>query len=269
MKPNSRYKEEKKMKNNFFILFALILGTMFATKAAYAREECSTDAMCNQGEYCEGAGHTGDICEDCERECGENVLCLFTCWLGNQLEDCDGLRIIGTCKRGAIIYEHANYIAPSQGLPPGRYDISSISIGNDTLSSLKVPTGWTVTLYRHHNFTGDEKVFTTDTPYVGDDFNDQTSSIVVDDFLSVIIYQHADYQGNYQKLTSGRFRLSSISIGNDTLSSLKVPTGWRVTLYRHDNFTGDEKVFTTDTPYVGDDFNDQTSSIGVDRVPGH
>ncbi|WP_156164132.1 hypothetical protein [Methanosarcina sp. 2.H.T.1A.15] len=40
--------------------------------------------------------------------------------------------------------------------------------------------------------------------------------------------------------------------------------GMRVTLYEHANFMGSEKMFDTDAPWVGDDFNDKTSSILVE-----
>ena len=81
----------------------------------------------------------------------------------------------------AIIYQHANYQGKAKTLLPGKYDINDIGIENDTLSSIKVPNDWEVTLYLHHNFTGGTKVFTSSSSYVGNDFNDQTSSFVLED----------------------------------------------------------------------------------------
>lgn len=48
------------------------------------------------------------------------------------------------------IYEHANFERRAQGLAAGRYGdaLEEISIGNDTLSSLKVPQG----LVEDHDF---------------------------------------------------------------------------------------------------------------------
>jgi hypothetical protein len=79
-----------------------------------------------------------------------------------------------------VIYRDENYSGPSQELDEGSYDISSLTIGNDQLSSLKVPNGLKVTLYEHAGFSGRSKSFTSDTPFVGADFNDLTSSIRVD-----------------------------------------------------------------------------------------
>ncbi|MFP2904909.1 aerolysin family beta-barrel pore-forming toxin [Pyxidicoccus sp. 3LFB2] len=79
----------------------------------------------------------------------------------------------------AVIYEHGNYQGASQSLAPGNYDVGALAIGNDQLSSLKVPAGWTVKLYRDAGFQGTVKSFTSDAAWVGDDFNDHTSSIQV------------------------------------------------------------------------------------------
>ena len=82
----------------------------------------------------------------------------------------------------------------------------------------------------------------------------------------VVIYEDRDYQGNSQVLekAAGSYSVEELTIGNDTLSSLRIPSGYRVTLYEHNGFEGRSKTFTEDTPYVGDDFNDITSSIKVE-----
>ena len=77
------------------------------------------------------------------------------------------------------VYADGNYGGMSQSLAPGAYDIGELVVGNDTISSLKVPQGWKVLLYSDANYQGSVKTFTSDTTWVGDDFNDQTSSIKV------------------------------------------------------------------------------------------
>ena len=80
-----------------------------------------------------------------------------------------------------------------------------------------------------------------------------------------VIFQHSEYRGAFQNLAPGKYNLKDLSFGHDTLSSVRVPKGWKVTLYMHHNFQGPVKVLTQDTKYVGDTFNDQTSSIIVER----
>src|SRR5437870_2514349 len=81
---------------------------------------------------------------------------------------------------------------------------------------------------------------------------------------AVVIYVDADFQGGSQTLTPGRYDVEQLTIGNDQLSSLRVPEGWRVTLFSDARFSGMEKTFTSDTPWVGDDFNDYTSAVLVE-----
>ena len=209
--------------------------------------------------------------------------------MGNDFNDITSSIVVEEDGKSVTIYEHANYQGRSQTLGVGKHDMGSL-FANDILSSLKVPTGFVVTLFEHAGFQGRSKSFTADTAYVGNDFNDITSSIVVDykegtslsqqwmlaDIVvnklestynkSAIIYEHANYQGRSQEIGPGSYLLKDLKIGNDILSSLKVPQGIKVTLYEHENFRGREKSFTEDTAYVGNDFNDITSSILVEPV---
>jgi hypothetical protein len=61
-----------------------------------------------------------------------------------------------------LLYEHGTYGGRVQSLQPGRYDMGQLLVGNDAISSLQVPSGWSVTLYEHGGFNGSSKVFTAD-----------------------------------------------------------------------------------------------------------
>ncbi|MPM45834.1 hypothetical protein SDC9_92526 [bioreactor metagenome] len=106
---------------------------------------------------------------------------------------------------------------------------------------------------------------TSDTPYIGDYFNDKTSSIIVEKLSTnaVQIYSDANYQGNVQQLKPGYYNINQLSIGNDTLSSIKIPRGFVVRLYEDANFKGNYVTLRNDVPYIGDYFNDKVSSIIV------
>jgi hypothetical protein len=80
-----------------------------------------------------------------------------------------------------IIYEHANYQGRSQELPIGQYDnaLGQISIGNDTLSSIKVPNSLVARIYEHFLFRGEFIDIRTNTPAVSLPWNDRASSIVI------------------------------------------------------------------------------------------
>ena len=85
----------------------------------------------------------------------------------------------------------------------------------------------------------------------------------------VYIYQDINYGGNTASLGVGNYTLSSLlakGFKNDDLSSIKVPFGYKVTLYDNDNFGGESMVVTSDTKWIGTAFNDRVSSIKVEKA---
>ena len=80
------------------------------------------------------------------------------------------------------VYSDMNYGGYAVGLPLGEHDMAALAaygIINDDISSLKVPSGYKVTLYDNSGFGGDSRTYTSDASYVGDDFNDRCTSIKV------------------------------------------------------------------------------------------
>lgn len=85
----------------------------------------------------------------------------------------------------------------------------------------------------------------------------------------IYIYQDIYYGGRSASLGLGNYTLSSLNAKgfyNDDLSSIKVPWGYKVTLYADDNFSGATKVITGDTNWIGNDWNDKVSSIKVEKA---
>ena len=163
------------------------------------------------------------------------------------------------------IYSDINYAGATQVLQPGKYNIGALTIGNDQLSSLTVPSGMKVTLYSSSNFLGSTMICVRDTAFVGASVNDQISSILVEQIVTSypIIYQGTGYQGWSQELQPGRY--PTVGIGNDTVSSVIVPPGFRVKLYKDSSYSGYMIELYEDTPNLGA-FNAQTTCMVVERV---
>jgi hypothetical protein len=149
----------------------------------------------------------------------------------------------GAQTSAAVIYAHWYYEGASQSLAPGNYDIGALTIGNDQLSSLKVPAGWTVKLYRDAGFQGTMRSFTSDTGFVGEDFNDQTSSIQV-------------IAGpDYPPPQSGGFQLAAAPDAESLKYALASNPTIINRLARLANDLGYAWCGGTATPYVGQDFH--------------
>lgn len=199
-----------------------------------------------------------------------------------------------------------DFSGASKNLLPGQYESYELgNVGNDQLSSIKIPKGMKVTLYEHGGFTGQKLVLTQDTragTLVANKFNDFTSSILVEakpEPAPVVIVQpkpvvtptapvapsvvvepvveptlptiyQSDFSGTSKSFDVGAYGSDQLGIGNDELSSIKVPYGFRVTLYESEGFEGRKLVITQSQRaafFAGSQFNNVTSSILVERIP--
>jgi hypothetical protein len=92
------------------------------------------------------------------------------------------------------------------------------------------------------------------------------------DNAKATFYVHCDYQGQSFSLGPGRHDINQMGIPNDSLSSIKIPSGLKVTIFEHGGFQGRSLSMTADEPCLakrnkdGLNFNDQTSGIIIERV---
>jgi hypothetical protein len=81
------------------------------------------------------------------------------------------------------------------------------------------------------------------------------------------MYKDCNFSGSAVSLPVGDYTLSALNargILNDDVSSIRVTSGYRVTLYEHDNFGGATLVLTGDNScLVGAGWNDRASSMRV------
>jgi hypothetical protein len=87
---------------------------------------------------------------------------------------------------GVVFFQDVNYGgARSQPLAPGDYNLSQLvarGMPNDWASSVRIPSGRTVTVFQHDNFAGTSWTLTSDTPNfvaLSPNANDQASSVRV------------------------------------------------------------------------------------------
>lgn len=81
------------------------------------------------------------------------------------------------------LYRHCNYTEEVASLDEGTYTLAQLidaGAENDDISSLKIPSGYTVTIYEHDNFGGSSEVLSSDMACLTQiDFNDEISSLII------------------------------------------------------------------------------------------
>ncbi len=184
--------------------------------------------------------------------------------------------------RTITVYEDKNYRGKRKTFGVGRFNKGSLNpVGNDKISSVRVPAGMRVTLYEHDGYRGKTLTLTQNAPDIHRlGFGDKTSSLSVQRMTvppppppppvaRITIYEDKGYRGSRKSFAVGRFNKNALSpVGNDKISSVRIPASLEVTLYEHDTYRGKNVTLTqstADVHHLG--FGDNVSSLIVHRRP--
>jgi hypothetical protein len=80
----------------------------------------------------------------------------------------------------------------------------------------------------------------------------------------VTLHEDCSYGGKSYTLTPGNYAGYQMKIGNDRLSSIQIPYGFKVTLYENDNFRGNSQTFSANVACLDAAWNDMASSMVVE-----
>ncbi|WP_141620346.1 beta/gamma crystallin-related protein [Myxococcus sp. AB036A] len=167
------------------------------------------------------------------------------------------------------VYYEEDFNGTHVDLPPGNYtraQLEARGIGNNTISSVRVPPGVKAVLFKDDNFTGDQLEVVANAESLGA-LNNNTSSIRV---ITVPVQPRArffykeQFEGKEVDLPPGQYLqadLERYGIDNNTISSVK-PVGLTVILYKNDNFSGESLTVTADASSLGA-LHNNTSSIKI------
>src|SRR5262245_37835312 len=92
---------------------------------------------------------------------------------------------------------------------------------------------------------------------------------------TVVIYADTNYRGNSRAMLGNAADLDALpgcggagADWDDCISSIRIPSGWEVTVFEHDDYTGASMTFSADVPDLervpgpcGNDWDDCISSI--------
>ena len=193
----------------------------------------------------------------------------------------------GTYKPGGVtLYTQPNWQGVRDTFHSNRTDLQGSYVGNNAIQSLKVEPGWSVTIYEFTDFQGRHETFDEDRPSMasakmgprkgqsikvygpGREEGQATTggsggASSFDD--AVTLFSDARFEGHAEGFREDISDMKDSKVGNDRVSSIRVPAGWVVTVYEHKNFEGRAETFKQDVEnlegsHVG---NDSISSMKV------
>lgn len=81
----------------------------------------------------------------------------------------------------------------------------------------------------------------------------------------ITIFEDCNYSGDRRTLSVGEYNnMRSIDFGNDRMSSIRVPSGFSVTIFEDDDYRGDKARIVRDISCFDRQWNDRVSSLSVD-----
>lgn len=203
-----------------------------------------------------------------------------------------------------VFYGQCEYQGPSVTLDEGVYTAAAlqrVGIPEDAIASVKVPSGYVVTLYEDDGFSGRYgNLRRNDSCLTNDGFDKIVSSLkIVKESVvkeesvfgktdnnaggafgrtlqpraeasskgSVTVYTECNFDGLSAKLQVGDFNLAQLKkfgIGDNEISSVKVPEGMSVTVYEFDFLRGETASASSDVACIDTgSFANRITSLSV------
>lgn len=132
-------------------------------------------------------------------------------------------------------------------------DLNSRSF-NDQISSIRVAPGYRITVYEHENYCGNSRIYRSDTSHLND-FNNRISSICVEKDTELVaqVTESAGFTGRGWDVSCGAyFQCILMQRGmHDGIESVRVKSGYRVTLFADYFYRGDKVVYRSDCGQLG------------------
>lgn len=170
-------------------------------------------------------------------------------------------------------YGQCNYKGPGVTLSEGQYTadaLRQVGIPEDAIASAKVDSGFSVTVFEHDGFKGRYGTLNkSDACLDGDGFSNLISSLVVKETAAfgatanngsitlvdalkprntaassnqfVTVYADCNYEGVSARLPVGDYNLAELKklgLGNNEISSVRVPKGMGLSVYENDFLRG-------------------------------
>lgn len=194
------------------------------------------------------------------------ILFFFTCFFSH-------------AQNYVTLYEDCNYQGKIKTLEPGLYRLYQMKIDNDKLSGMQIPAGMKVTIYQDDNFKGKSNTYYNNIACLEAEWNDMTSSIVVEiqniqpgygqnDY--VVFYNDCNASGYSQSLRAGKYKGSQLGNLKYNISSFTIFGNLRVKTYiNNEMLSGYSVTHDNSESCLSSTENDKIGSLEIEYRPAN
>lgn len=176
-----------------------------------------------------------------------------------------------TCRDGApvTLFSGTNHSETLNGFSGIDHWLPDNDIQNDNTRSVKANVGWEVRLYEHSNYVGTESIIVGDDPNLSNNQVGYGASSVKAVANGIAVFRDWNFTGTVEVFDASSncdHNLSDNVIGDNSITAVLVPPGWRLELYDLPNEQGKELVIqgiNQPNIHYNKRFNDITSSLCV------
>jgi hypothetical protein len=167
-------------------------------------------------------------------------------------------------KFGVGLYSDSNYKGDVQTIANSAVALERVG---PRIASVRVPPGWQVNLWDSPlPGLGNFYPVTGNLAEVPTSWRDRIASVEVLQ-NGVQIFKDASFAGTTRTLAPGRYDAADLGTLNNSISSLRIPSDWRVRVYTDPGFTGAFRTLYGSTiGSLGAAFNDTISGIVVEQA---
>lgn len=176
------------------------------------------------------------------------------------------------------LYEECNYEGNALRLLPGYYDGNKLGLMKFNIESIELPQGLRARVYiDNENLSGFSYTITSSSNCLSSSYRNRIGALMIEETGSytqntpggnderIVLYADKDFRGQSISLLPGTYySMAQAGFTDNTLSSLKIPVGYRVVLYEDENFKGRSYTLTTSRSGLNlFGWNDRASSIAI------
>lgn len=140
------------------------------------------------------------------------------------------------------LYRFPDWSGTSEGFTSRDNYLADNQTGDNTALSIRLNAGWRARLYTEPNYSGQNELINADDPDLSNNSTGISTSSIEAYTLGVAVYDAVNFGGSPHIFAGCDSNLSDNPIGDNHISSVRIPPGWRLRLWDGANYTGTKVV---------------------------